>query len=153
MKKKYIYIIPLLILSNHLYCQQKYNQSFYLELLGNGGLYSFNYEHNLYESLNARAGLSYTFSFLEMITMPIMLNYSNLQKDISPELGVGFTLGKFGGFLNNTKSKYGIVLTGTIGIRFQSKEGNLFKIAYTPLINPTNGKILHFGGIGFGERF
>ncbi|MBN2424856.1 MAG: hypothetical protein JXR46_08130 [Calditrichaceae bacterium] len=152
MKKVYISFF-LLICTNQLFCQEKNDNSFYLELLGNGGLYSFNYEYNFYDSLNARIGLSYSFALFEMITIPIMINYVNPQNAISPEIGIGFTIGRFGGFLLDEKYRVGAILTGTVGIRFHNDNNRLIKIAYTPLINLESGKILHFGGISFGKRF
>jgi hypothetical protein len=92
---KYLYNSKFILIS-HCCSQEDYNQSIHLELLGNGGLYSLNYEHRLVDSLYVRIGGAYFFGIPGEFTLfPIMINYYNLNVKYSPEIGFGAVIGKF----------------------------------------------------------
>jgi hypothetical protein len=134
--------------------------SIYLELLGNGVFYSINYDREFNDYLGMRVGLSYlpgvstAFSTTEDIIMiPVMINTFIGNGNSKFELGAGIV---YEGFTHSTifgSSDSQIIITTTIGYRYQQKAGGLiFRIGFTPLITE-RGYILPFGGISIGTSF
>jgi hypothetical protein len=123
--------------------------SVYFELLGNGLMYSLNYDRMFNESIGARAGIGYFSPEDEAVmTFPIMLNYLYGSGNSKLELGGGVTVISQS---ENVSFKYktakkdfkgsGVLGTITVGYRYQKPEkGVLFRAGFTPL----------FGEIGFG---
>jgi len=151
------------ILSTNAISQEEYDQSFYFELLGNAGLYSFNYEHNIYNSINGRIGISYipSFGVGNMITSPLIISYYGQKNNITPEIGLGFLFGHIYGNSstnrpmfddNNNTTKTKALFTATIGLRFY-KNDNVYRLTYTPILSHDHSYILHLGGLSFGIRF
>jgi hypothetical protein len=140
----------------------KKNQ-FYLELGGNGIIYSLNYERLLSENFTLRGGIGYTpgLIFVEgtFIHIPFTASYLIGSSSSKFEMGLGFTyftgrdveiFGLEGG------DKSVIVLTGIIGYRYVSQKGFVFRIAFTPFYNPNNtedSRFLPSGGLSFGYVF
>ncbi len=74
--------------------QEAIHNSTYFEFLGNGGLYSLNYERFLGEQNTLRVGFSYinfseTFLNCKITTIPILLNQLFFSKRNQLELGAG----------------------------------------------------------------
>jgi hypothetical protein len=144
----------------------------YLELLGNGGVYSINYERIVVENFALRLGFSAFKSgtlFGEgnnsVVTVPVLGNFLFGKKKSKFELGAGFLVGrkKFTSSLrpeDNTNSSI-IDLTGIIGYRYQpSKAGFMFRAGLTPFYAfkagddayPSSGLFLS-GGVSIGYSF
>src|SRR5215211_4180422 len=72
----------------------------FLELLGNGGVYSFNYERMLTESLGLRVGyatwssLGFWSPSVRYSTVPVTASYLLGRGERKLELGGGITLGR-----------------------------------------------------------
>ncbi len=146
-----ISVIFFLLLTNYSFGQEEYDKSIYLELFGNGGLYSVNIEKSILEPINARIGYSY---FLYGTLIPIMLNYFDFKDGIKPEVGIGIVIGDVKTIFTRKfldKEKWSVGFTGTLGLRIHNDDGGFIKIAYTPFLFPN--KTNHFFGFSIGERF
>lgn len=126
----------------------------FVELIGNGGAYSLNYEYQFASKTVLRAGISF---LPEAIAVPVTVGQLIGESKNFLELGIGNTLVHYG-----SESAHGnvVYLTGTIGYRYQQPDGKfLFRIGFTPLINiyEKEGdeveRFLPLGGISFGFRF
>lgn len=143
----------------------------YLELLGNGILYSVNYERALLDNVTARVGFSY-FSIgasgadangqqssakISLITAPVMANYLVGGKNHNLELGAGalvvYASGESsGGGASASAEGVGIAGTATVGYRYQPIDGGfMFKAGFTPLI--TKSGFNGWGGLSLGGAF
>lgn len=132
--------------------------SFYIELLGNGFLYSINIERALSKSSSLRLGASYgpgagplsrRYSD-HFVTLPILINrHLKLNKTIILEAGVGATLVFFGDDANS-------YFTSSIGTKFlDAKTGQFFKVSLTPYsrnMDLLSNMKLNFG-FSFGKEF
>lgn len=159
-------IFSLILFTNIVFITDVFSQpnpnSLYLELLGNGGLYSVNYDRLFTENFGGRIGFMYISSldFIivsaeDFVLFPVLLNYfvGNRHK---LELGAGVifvsvkSVGAFGFKSNSGGSN--IVGTAVIGYRYQNPDGGfLFRIGFTPMINSEG--IEPWGGISFGFSF
>jgi len=166
-----------IFLTGYLYAQEVQKvakNAIYIEGLGNGVIYSLNYERNVGNNLSIRVGVGYfgasgeatykdTGKKEEIVanigTFPIMANYFIGKGRHKIEIGGGmvlFTISAHGDEVssNGIKFKAGLLpaLTGTLGWRYQPREGGLvFKIAFTPIFNL--GSFLPYGGISVGYSF
>ena len=143
----------------------------YLELLGNGGLYSINYERALMDNVMARVGFSY-FSIgasatdgsgqdasakVTLMTAPVMANYLLGGGGHSFELGAGALVVYAGGEaesggLSASANGVGVAGTATAGYRYQPLDGGfLFKVGFTPLV--TDSGFTPWGGLSLGGTF
>ena len=136
----------------------------FLEALGNGILYSFNYDRVLSELFSVRVGYS---SFdaalltvrLEATTIPVLINFIPGEGNHRLELGMGVDIipryDRIEGQLFTAKideGKFtGVVFTSTIGYRYQPQDGGMnFRICLTPVI----GRVGFLSaGISFGYSF
>jgi hypothetical protein len=137
----------------------------FFEILGNGGLYSINYERCLSENLIGRIGFS-SFLSVDVIggetggritTIPILITYFSGKKKSHFEIGGGMLFGK-----DNEDQVAGTIidLTSFIGYRYQAPgKGILFRIGLTPFLSldnkanyPDKGLSLS-GGISLGYHF
>ena len=146
----------------------------YLELAGNGGLYSLNVEHSISQRFNARIGFA-SWSTEQMFggeekffTIPVMLNTFFGPGNHKLEVGAGFMFGseKYEsdpqGFSGREDSKESIFnLTGVAGYRYQKPTGGfLFRAGVTPFLNlsgaedpyPDSGLMIS-GGVSVGYVF
>lgn len=124
--------------------QSEAKHAIYIELPGNGGFISANYERFLTQNLSLRVGIG-SFLGLGEVTFPVMVNYCIGQEYI-------FEIG--GGLIHVPDGKWeGIVPTATIGYRYQEiNGGTVFRIGFTPFINES-GEIFFWGGLSLGYAF
>ena len=136
--------------------------SIYLEILGNGGLYSINYERSFKASIIGRIGFasfsSDMYGYNTRITdVPLTVSYITGKNKSHFETGGGMLLG--------VKKEYDVSntlvdLIGFIGYRYQPAEkGFLFRIGLTPFYSldghvnyPDSGFTLS-GGLSLGYHF
>jgi len=134
----------------------------YLELLGNGIIYSFNYERLISDNFTIRGGLGVTPGFIIdefFFGIPLTASYLLGGGSSKFEIGLGTTFfiiedPETFSFSSNDKSY--LVLTGILGYRFfRSRGGFAFRITFTPFYHPDleNSKIISSGGISFGYGF
>jgi hypothetical protein len=144
----------------------------FLELLGNGGLYSVNYERMLSDTLALRVGFATWNSpalFYEgtppdrFTTVPVTVSYLLGGGERKLELGGGVTFGREtrNRFSGDKKNSSFSSLTGIIGYRSQPPgRGYLFRAGVTPFYSfdqgdeayPDPGFTLS-AGVSFGYRF
>jgi hypothetical protein len=139
---------------------QSHPNSLYVELLGNGGLYSINYDRLFTSNIGGRIGFSY-LSFkkdlflpeMTLFTFPVSFSYLLGEGSSKLELGAGITIvsGEFDWV--NEKGSGGLVVPNLIfGYRFQSSDGGfLFRIGYIPLF--TSEGVLSWVGLSMGATF
>lgn len=149
-----------IVLSCPAFSQSKPN-SFYLELVGMGRLYSVNYDRLFTENFGARIGFMYFaadqfafFNDVEILLIPTTLNFLVGTGKHKFELGAGpvFISGSSGFFGSDPVSGSGVGWTGTIGYRYQKDEGGfMWRIGFTPLL--AGGKFFPSGGISLGFSF
>ena len=139
----------------------------YLEGLGQGILYSINYDHRLTPHFGLRAGFTswsiplvfFTVSELKFTGFPIMANYLTGEGTSHLELGIGVVAARVsvqgqGTFLGaEFEAGKSVVLgTATLGYRAQPKDGGfVFRIGLTPLF--TFSGVQLFGGLSLGHAF
>jgi hypothetical protein len=129
----------------------------YAELLGQGLLYSLNYEYLLSNHVSLRAGFTSwslpTFPFLPgnmtFTGFPLMVNYLAGEGSNHLELGVGIIPGTvsftgeetfFGSNISGSKTV--VIGTGTFGYRLQPPEGGfIFRIGLVPLIGSGGARV------------
>lgn len=134
--------------------------SIYLESLGNGGLFSINYERLLTPRLGLRLGYGswdsgdffVSYGGSRVTTMPIMLNGLFGTGSRRWELGGGILVG-------SNASEAFQTLTGTVGLRWHAGKSWLFRAGLTPFYG-LNGEASYpdegfftTAGISFGYRF
>jgi len=143
----------------------------YFELLGNGGLYSINYERMLSNDMSARLGFSY-FSVsasgssgdgnqatakASLVTAPALFNYMVGGKNHKFETGAGATLiyvsaSASGGAANASGEGVGVAGTAVAGYRYSPSDGGfVFRVGYTPMFG--KGGYMHWGGMSLGGTF
>lgn len=141
---------------------QTHPNSIYLEALGNGILYSVNYDRLFTENVGGRIGIMYLSSFDIIFTseenvllVPIMVNYFTGNKH-KLELGAGIVyahadnIGIFG--IGSGEGGSGIASTATIGYRYQNPNGGfLFRVGFTPFLGKDGFEAS--GGISLGYSF
>jgi hypothetical protein len=138
--------------------------AFYLELFGNGGFYSINYERNIHHNIYSRIGFAtfQTFDIFDrsyhgkITTVPLIVSYLSGFKKHHFEIGGGLLFGKI---KEGSESNPIFDVTGFLGYRYQSliSEGFLFRIGLAPFVslNATNYPDRFFisPGLSFGYSF
>jgi len=121
----------------------------YLELFGNGGLISLNYERDLPYNLSLRTGIGTVIP--GSVLLPILINYSYCN---ILEFGLGITpyfnapTGSWGGkFFANEEN--GMFLTPVAGIKIKD-ENFIYKFSLTPFYNVADSNWNLSIGISFG---
>lgn len=140
----------------------------YGELLGQGIIYSLNYEHRFINAISGRIGYT-SWSFpaiffliegsIELKGFPVMINYLSGKGNHHGEFGLGAFLGKvkisgteifWGSTIEGEKAF--ILGTGTLGYRYQpTTNGLLFKIGLTPIFNFKDAALS--AGLSLGYAF
>lgn len=142
--------------------------AFYVELLGNGGVYSLNYERQLTDSLGLRVGYAtwtpadvFPFGSLdEYQTVPVTVSYLIGRGQRKLELGGGVTFGeRTPGNAADGDGSFR-TLTAIIGYRSHPRQGYLFRVGLTPFYSFEDGEGAYpdpgftFSlGVSFGYRF
>jgi hypothetical protein len=137
--------------------------SIYLELLGNGLLYSVNYDRMFNENFGARIGVTYFpaltsfFNTVEDIfLMPVTLNTFIGGENNKLEMGVGIVYLQLTAstiFSEEKQNVSGAAETLTIGYRYQPRLGGfVFRVGFTPIFR-FGKKFVPFGGISIGTSF
>ncbi|MBK9106950.1 MAG: hypothetical protein IPM92_00850 [Saprospiraceae bacterium] len=136
MKKKFIYLFALVFTLNMGYSQS--NQSVYAELLGNGLIFSFNYDTRFTAKptgIGGRAGLGYIGKGDNgAVLIPFQLNWLLGKNGKYFELGLGATyVGGTEEFFEEDIDHF--VGTMTFGYRRQPEDGGfMWKAAITPVL-------------------
>ncbi|MBS9523488.1 hypothetical protein KI659_05580 [Litoribacter alkaliphilus] len=170
---KILFIILLMSLAYGSHAQ-KFRNSIYGEVLGNGLFYSINYERNILATekvfLSPSVGLSSVGRNATGIPVMILAYFGGGNSSL--ETGLGYTgFYREEDFLNfmvpDKRTYFEHYSTARLGYRYESPKGFLFKVAFTPLyrFNTTypfhevyapDGPAPRFipsGGIGFGKSF
>lgn len=142
------------------------------EVLGNGLLYSVNYERLIERwSLGIRAGASFfTYAVssygasgnLTLLTFPIVASYylgPESWRGHKVQLGLGGTVlysdvssDSTGVKFENERSGFGLAATAIIGYRYLPRDGGItFGIGFTPLLRTS--RLLPWGGANVGYVF
>ena len=124
----------------------------FLEIAGNGGIISYNYERYINKTLSLRVGLGSDVFGGQFI--PLMINY-NFYNPF--EIGLGVVPFNFGSSVRSSNNIFanqssGILITSLLGYK-KTFGWFLFKASFTPHFNPKNSEFLLFGGISFGISF
>jgi hypothetical protein len=155
--------------------QRTAHNAIFLELLGNGLIYSVNYERIFDEpEIGIRAGLSFislgasagagdtsASSKVTLMTFPVLANYYGVgSKNHKLQLGAGVTFlyaSATAGEKSSVGSFSGFVPAPTlaIGYRYLPEKGGFnFFVGFTPFIIPGGDHVLFpWGGISFGGIF
>jgi len=153
--KHFIRVILLLFMFTTIVAaQQRKPNNIFLEIFGNAGAYSLNYDRVLFPNISVRLGVMLLPSSSKLITsFPLIMNYRFYIGSNYLEAGLGATIfstplnfGKFG-----EKTAKGKIFTGVIGYCFQTESGIIARISFTPFYD--KGKIIPFGGFSFGYNF
>ena len=139
----------------------------FVELLGNGGLYSLNYDRLINDYVSIRGGFSYisvgassgtSSASVTLMTFPVMANFLVGSPSHKLELGAGplfaYASGSSSGGVGGavSASGFGVAGTAVIGYRYVPYDGGFhFKVGFTPLFGA--GGFLPWGGISFGYTF
>jgi hypothetical protein len=144
----------------------------YVELLGNGGLYSLNYDRRFADAVALRVGFaSWTTDDLflgeeaetDFISVPVTAAWLMGTGNRRIELGGGVLVGtksREEAFGDGETSSGFVSLTGIIGYRYQPARGFMFRVALTPFFGlgdedeayPEDG-FMPSGGLSVGYSF
>lgn len=136
--------------------------SIFVELGGNGILYSLNYDRKFANHVSGRIGGMFatlkdenTDERIGLLLLPTMVNYLIGSGSSRIELGLGPLWGYANGELDDVGSFSGFGLAGvtsTVGYRLQPVDGGFnFRIALTPFATSDGFQL--WGGLGFGFSF
>ncbi|HEU4406914.1 MAG TPA: hypothetical protein VFS43_16725 [Polyangiaceae bacterium] len=141
------------------------NNAVFVELLGNGGVYSVNYERFI-DNFGIRAGFSYlsigaasdtSSAKVSFVTFPVVASYYLGSANHKLQLGAGATVVYLSGeseteLASASASGLGVGATGVVGYRYMPRTGGFnFGVGFTPIIGA--GGFLPWGGISFGAVF
>lgn len=166
-------LISFLLLFSTLNVFGQTKNAIYFELLGNGGLYSLNYEKNLSEKLIARVGFGYvkqnpkypmtvgniyeTEKYRVFYT-PVLIAYTIGMSKHFFEIGSGFLIGHES-YIAARKTQVIVNMTGFAGYRYEAERGFLLKFGITPhyVISPEENALIntfwYSGGLSLGYHF
>jgi len=153
----------------------------YVEFLGNGGLYSLNYDHRFSNKVSLRAGISYysvnnifniflTSGTFTVLNFPVQVNYLFNFGSSNIQVGAGITVWSendnyaynenfiFGPVIHTDTSYLTLFFNPTIGYRYQPKDGGFFfQASIMSLIDPFNSsdknQLPFWFGIGLGITY
>jgi hypothetical protein len=120
----------------------------YLEFLGNGLMYSINYDRLFTESFGMRVGASYSTPAGHFVTFPLMANYFVSWGSSKLEMGLGacvilqpeYQSVSFMAATDEDIRGNGVLATATLGYRYQPTDGGfVFRVGVTPFY----GKFSH----------
>jgi len=140
------------------------NNAVFVELAGNGGVYSLNYER-FFGDVGLRIGSSYASSSssepansssVSLTTFPILGNYYLGDENDKLQLGAGIVLAKISGHVSDSFDTFsgsaaGAIPTAVVGYRHMPRTGGFdFGIALTPFLS---GGVHLSGGLSLGAIF
>ncbi len=125
----------------------------FVELGGNGGLFSANYEYAFSPQVGLRVGYG-TFVFFSSV--PVVATYLRGNGPHYLELGVGVTVGldadASGDFVLDLSPEESFVIgTGVLGYRYMTERGLMARITLTPFY--AEGGVALFAGVSLGFAF
>lgn len=138
----------------------KGQQAVYLELLGNGGLGTLNWDCFLTDHLVVRAGgliLPTGDNTLFIGTLDLHWVWGKTKHKLRLETGLGVSVAEGGVMREDIEGLVG--LTGTIGIRYQPKpKGLLMRLSFNPILTHEDGNtskliLAPWGGLSIGYSF
>lgn len=181
-KHCFLFLIYLLLINKFIAAQQFNNEtlkvaevyketrfskpnSIQFELLGQGFVYSINYERILLNGTLLKTAVDAGIAFYPPVTdmtnfvIPLSLNEILTFGNHHLELGIGTAI-QFDVY-NPSESgvnyrDFDCYYNGRLGYRFQNPKGKyLFRIGYTPFLytSPDLVEYTHWGGISFGYNF
>ena len=143
------------------------NNNVFVEIGGNAGLYSINYERYLHDDLTARIGAGYfalgaslgeAEANASLLLVPATLSYVGFRKgNHALEIGGGALVvhaSAAASTLGEVFSESGTTAVGTatVGYRYVPKDGGLtFRAGYTPLF--TSDDYVSWAGMSLGYSF
>jgi hypothetical protein len=140
--------------------QSQYKNGVFIELGGNGYLYSINYERQLPRKFIARGGISYA---LKSFVIPITIEQTYGQKNHHLNVGVGPIFSNYYQTNNDVPTRRNaLAITYILGYRYQKPDKKFFlKVSFTPIqliynndpLDKTPDPIRPWGGIAVGTRF
>lgn len=132
------------------------HRAVYAELLGNGILFSVNYDFR-FNKTDKGLGMRLGFGFfgvtdLGLISFPVGINYLAGKAPNYLETGIGYTYAIGTGFFGDSHAS---IIVPSIGYRYQSfKKGFFGRVVISPLISLTDhGEGMFWAGIGIGHTF
>lgn len=154
---KFLLILLSIFLQFHQFSQariNKFNNNIYLEVFGNAGAYSLNYDRTIISDASLRGGIMVAKANNDLLfVFPLLVNYRfNIGRDFL-EIGVGKTFVD----LKSESKKIGFIelkgnlWTSVIGYRIQTEDGLNFRVAFTPFYY--DRKFVPFGGFSIGYSF
>jgi hypothetical protein len=141
------------------------SNSLYLEILGNGAVYSLNYDRMFSNSMSGRigimnipvdeatSGVDEDDAKVGLTTLPIMINYLK-GGNHKLEIGGGVVVIIVSADIKEigTIVGSGVVGTATFGYRYQPRAGGFnFRIGFTPIFG--QGGFVPWGGLSLGYSF
>lgn len=168
LKLKFLLFTTLFLASISSFCQSKYKNGVFLELAGNGGPYSINYERQLYNSIAGRIGFTYLGNDL---LFPISIGKIFGEGSHHFEINLGLTLYHYRvpvQYKNSTQQQLSfdwfnsLYITSFVGYRYQKSDKRFFyRCGFSPLwrfynSDPESNTLYQFipwGGISVGYRF
>ena len=134
-----------------------HQNNIYIELLGNGIIWSVNYERMIFSNSIIKVGLGYIpkmendfISAPQSILIPIdYIHLIDMNDNAKIDIGIGLTF-KFG------EEEYGdkdeIIPNAILGYRYQPNiNGFMFRISFSPYIS--ENRFFPWIGISFGQKF
>ncbi|MEX0845545.1 MAG: hypothetical protein WD022_09685 [Balneolaceae bacterium] len=151
---------------------QELRNAIYVELIGTGYIYTFNYERVISKDLHLRIGAMYfglrkNSGRIQTYNFPIVVNKTYGQRRGKLEIGAGLLFSNFSiQFANDEESDYSglqyllhhVGVTGTLGYRHNLKSNGLIRIGLQPryLFGINDDLLNGFSvspGISFGASF
>ncbi len=140
-------------------------QAVFIEILGQGGLVTFNYDQRLTKSSDGpgfRVGAGYmNVGKFEGYTIPVSLNYLLGNEGKYFELGMGLTYGKIG-LIDSFDNEARLAATMFVGFRYQDPQGGFnLRAGLSPFFGNIKKAgqenevffIPYYPGISFGYSF
>ena len=163
-----VVLVGLVPSAGHTQAMRTAHNAVYLELGGNGLLYSVNYERFMAPNVSLRGGFSYVSveasdgtgsASASVAVVPLMVNYLLGGGSAKLEVGGGIALTRFSGESSTgfgDEVEVGAFVpigTGTVAFRLSPPGGGFnFKIGWTPFFHPDIG-LFNWGGLALGAGF
>jgi hypothetical protein len=165
---KSLFVVAILLTSISAFSQSKYKNGVFLELAGNGGPYSINYERKIYNSIVGRVGFTYIGDDL---LFPISIGKIFGGGSHHFEINLGLTLYHYRvpvQYKNSAQPQLSfdwfnsLYLTSFVGYRYQQPDKRFFyRCGFSPLWRFYNSdaesntlyQVIPWGGMSVGYRF